>query len=854
MKNLHLNLKKIITESPFPAFLIDKENRILYVNDAFCSFLGKNRAEIEGKFCYEVVHGLKEHPEFCPLKEGEVCILTGCNMNEKVCLNCPVKKSEEKVFPPKPGSFYFKEFYETRLKKFIRVNLLTIFNENEEIFGYLHFIEDLTEKTELSHFFKTVVETYPGYFFVNDEEFNIIYMNENLRKICKKKDSKCYEILYGRKDPCPNCPIFTEKAREDVYSPKLNRYFIRYFRILKLQSGKIFKITFYSDITEHIRLFELAGIPLVVSTPEGEILEANKRARELFNIPEDLDLKAINAQEFWLNPEDRKIYVERLLKEGRVTHFETKLKRLDGAPFFALISAHLFEEDGKKLIYSAIEDITNYLKTKEEAFKFIESIIEFMPVGVAVIDERERTHFVNTKLSEITGYSKEELKEAALHQLLIADEKLKERAKKTFEEIASGARSLLAKNRVEFPARKKDGTIFPAEIYFDEFYLEGKRLFIGLVQDITERKKIIERLISEEKEFAIEKIAGGLAHDLNNNLMIIKGYLEILKEKRKDMGKKEISYIEKIEEAFERMRHLVGELFLLSKGEMKKEEWVNVTDFLRTWVPFYLRGSQIKITFELKEDLYYPIQESHILSLVQNLVLNARDAMENVGQLKVKAYTSNGYLFVEFTDKGKGIPMEYLDKIFEPCFSTKPHGSGLGLYVVKRIVELYRGKIEVHSTPKEGTTFILKFPLKERKLIPEEVKETPQKKEILEKKILILDDEADIREVLREFLEEKGFEVETAKDGDEALNLFLKAERENKPFETLILDLTVPEGKGGVYLLRKLLSEGKDLAHYKIILITGFTEKEVIKEAGDLKIDHILYKPFKLERLLEILS
>lgn len=854
MKKLLLDFKKIITESPFPAFLLSKDHRILYVNEAFCKLLGKDRAEVEGKYCYEVMHGLKELPEFCPLKEGEVCILTGCGKDEKRCPLCPLEECEEKAYPSKPKSFYFKEFYEPSLKKILSVNLLTLFDEKGKIFGYLHFIEALTENIEFSYLFEKVVETYPGYFFINDEEFNILFMNENLRKLCENEDSKCYVILYGRKEPCPTCPIFTEKAEEEVYSPKLKRYFIRYFRIFKSQRGKIFKITFYADITEQIRLFEETGIPLVVATLEGEILRVNKRARELFGIPEDFDLRNLKAQDFWQNPEDRKFFLERLFKEGKVVDLEIKLKKLDGTPFFALISARLFEENGKNLIYSAIEDITEYLKAKEEAFKFNERVLEFIPVGVAVIDERDRVLYVNTKLSEITGYSKEDLKEANLYQLLIADEKLKERAKKILEEIAKGARSQLAKKRVEFPARKKDGSLFMAEIYFDEFYLEGKRLFIGLIQDITDRKKLEERLLKEEKEFAIEKIAGGLAHDLNNILMIVKGYLELLKEKRKEMGKKKISYLEKIEEAFERMRHLVGELFVLSKGEMKKKEWVNITEFLKTWVPFYLRGSQINITLDLEEGLYLPIQESHLLSLVQNLILNARDAMENVGKLRVRAYTSNGYLFMEFEDSGCGIPEEYLEKIFEPGFSTKPQGSGLGLYVVKRIVELYEGKIEVNSIPREGTNFILKFPLKERQAILEEVKEIPQRKEISEKKILVLDDEAEIREVLKEFLQERGFEVETAENGDEAFELILKAEREDKPFEILILDLTVPEGKGGLYLLRRLLSEGRDLSRYKTILITGFTEKEVIKEAGDLKINHILYKPFNLEKLLEVLS
>ncbi len=526
---------------------------------------------------------------------------------------------------------------------------------------------------------------------------------------------------------------------------------------------------------------------------------------------------------------------------------------MDGTPFFALVSSRLYEENGKKVIYSALEDITEYLKAKEEAFRFLEKILEFMPVGVAVIDEKDRVLYVNSRLCEITGYSKEELKSSHLHQLLIADEKAKERARIAFEKIAKGESSKLTRNRIEFFARKKEGILFPAEIYFDEVHLEGKRLFIGLVQDITERKKIEEKLLKEEKEFAIEKIAGGLAHDINNLLMIIKGYLDLLKERK--FGERELIYFEKIDHAFERMRQLVSDLFILSRGEMKKAEWIEVSEFLRNWVPFYLKGTQIKVNLDLEEGYYLPMQESHFLSIVQNIVLNARDAMENVGELKVRAYREGENLCMEFEDTGEGIPEELLPKIFEPGFSTKPQGSGLGLYIIKRIVELYGGKIEVKSTVGKGTTIILKFPLKEREFLSEEreiflsdIKGKPKKK------ILILDDEEEIREVLKEFLEEKGFEVETVENGDRAFELVKKAKEKKKPFSTLILDLTVPEGKGGIYLLRRLLSEGEDLSDYKIILITGFTEKEVMQEAEGFKIDHILYKPFSLEHLLEVIS
>ncbi|MFN4132670.1 MAG: ATP-binding protein, partial [Caldimicrobium sp.] len=249
-----------------------------------------------------------------------------------------------------------------------------------------------------------------------------------------------------------------------------------------------------------------------------------------------------------------------------------------------------------------------------------------------------------------------------------------------------------------------------------------------------------------------------------------------------------------------------------------------------------------------------PLQESHLISLVSNIVLNARDAMENVGELRVKVYKEGDLAVLEFEDTGKGIPREYLDKIFEPGFSTKPHGSGLGLFVVKRIVENYKGEILVRSEEQKGTTFIIKLPLAtpKKRVVEEEkrVKERPIEK----KKILILEDEAEIRELLKEYLSEQGFEVALFEEGDSAYEGFLQALEEKNPFHILLLDLTVPMGKGGVYFLRRLKEAGINLRDYKIILMTGYTEKEVKEEAKGFEFNAVLYKPFSIQKLIEAIN
>ncbi|MFN3921509.1 MAG: ATP-binding protein, partial [Caldimicrobium sp.] len=359
-----------------------------------------------------------------------------------------------------------------------------------------------------------------------------------------------------------------------------------------------------------------------------------------------------------------------------------------------------------------------------------------------------------------------------------------------------------------------------------------------------------------QKELVIEKIAGGLAHDLNNLLMIGKGYLEILEEKSKGFFEVEKTYIQKVREVFEKISHLVLELFILSRGEIKREEIVEINSFIKDWVNFLLTGTKINLKLELSPyDLFVPLQHSHLVSLVSNIVLNAREAMENVGELRIKVYKEGDLAVLEFEDTGKGIPREYLDKIFEPGFSTKPHGSGLGLFVVKRIVENYKGEILVRSEVKKGTTFIIKLPLATlKKRVVEEGEKRVEEKPVEKKKILILEDEAEIRELLREFLSEQGFEVVLFEEGDSAYEGFLRALEEKIPFHILLLDLTVPMGKGGVYFLKRLKDAGINLKDYKIILMTGYTEKEVKEEAKGFEFNAVLYKPFSIQKLIEVIN
>jgi PAS domain S-box-containing protein len=857
----HLNIDRILESSELPAFLLSKDHIILKVNQPFCQFFGISREDVEGKRCYEFVYGLSEIPDFCPLQgEAYTCPFTGCPgetcQDKPPC--CPKEPSAElKEGKTAIKGFYRKEFFEPKLKKYLLVRLIPLHDERGEHFAYLHFIEDRTEEKELEELLKATVDLYPGLFFINDENFNILYASKNLKPLIEEECPKCHYTLYGRTEPCPDCPLLHGQGQREsiLFSPRLSKYFQSYFQVFRTRSGKTLKLTFYNDVTEIVRLFEENPVAIVITKPDGAVVKANRQARALFEVPEDFEVKYFNAKDLWVNPEERQAFISEVLTKGEVRAYEAEVKTLNGKPFYALLSSKVYKQDEDILIYTVLEDITEYLKVKEEAQKFFETLVELLPVGLALLDEEERTVFVNSSLAKLTGYEKSELLNENLHDLLTPTPELREKAKVAFSNIRKGQPSALAKKHVQTRLRRKDGSKVPIEILFDEISFFGKRFFLGLVFDITERFILEEEARKAEKTSAVLQIAGGLAHDLNNLLMVIKGHLELLELKLKDaLDHDKTKHVKKVKEVFDRVSQKVFELFILSGRDLKRFEEIRLDKFIPEWVSFYLQGSEVKAEFSVEEGLKLLMDHAHLLSILQNLALNAKDAMGGKGVLKVSAFADDDNVVLKFEDNGPGIPAELLSKIFDPGFTTKPHGTGLGLTVVKRVVDLYGGEISVDSQIGKGTTFTIKLPRKPKILPISERMEVKVEEEHAAKRVLILEDEEEVRELLAEVLRERGYEVETFEEGDSAFQAYKSAYEEGRPFEVLLLDLIVPQGKGGVYLIERLKQEGLLSGDVKIVLMTGYTPKEVSERARHVRYDAVLYKPFPLEKLFEVIQ
>ncbi len=383
-----------------------------------------------------------------------------------------------------------------------------------------------------------------------------------------------------------------------------------------------------------------------------------------------------------------------------------------------------------------------------------------------------------------------------------------------------------------------------------------------VLRDITLRKRLEEEARRSSKLEALSLVASGLAHDFNNLLATIMGYLDIIRLKVKDPEIEAV--VDKAERACLIARTLTRELLTHTAGGGPMKRLSSVEKVLREAVEFALAGSGVKAELSSDPDLW-PVEmdPDQIAVCLHNLLLNARQAMSDKGRILVRARNvtlskenelnlpEGPYVMIEIEDTGPGIPEEILPHIFEPFFTTREGGSGLGLFTCRRIVEAHGGKIVAESAPGKGALFRIYLPAHpgaELSPLPQiESSEAPPSSA----RILVMDDEEGVRETLAELLRLHGFEVETAKEGREALKRFRKALETGRSFDLVILDLTVPGGLGGREILPKLRELDPKV---RAIVASGYSQDPVMEDYPSFGFDGALLKPFTARDLLEVVT
>jgi CheY-like chemotaxis protein len=311
------------------------------------------------------------------------------------------------------------------------------------------------------------------------------------------------------------------------------------------------------------------------------------------------------------------------------------------------------------------------------------------------------------------------------------------------------------------------------------------------------------------------------------------------------------------EQAITRARDLTQRLLTFSRGGAPIKKVVAIDDFLKDVCQFALTGTPVVCRFDLDHDLStVEIDEGQMTQAIGHIVINGQQAMHEGGTILIKAedlivgtsaenLPAGRYIKIAITDQGNGIPDEYLSKIFDPYFTTKQKGSGLGLAVCYSIIKSHRGHIRVESTLGVGTTFHIYLPVFEG---------NQYKRKSVERgtfsasgrRVLVMDDEDSVREVIGDVLTSYGYIADFARDGEEALSRY-----HDNTYDVVILDLTIPGGMGGKETMKELLIIDP---HAKVIVSSGYSSDPIMSDYKQYGFRDVIAKPYRIEELEEVIE
>lgn len=481
--------------------------------------------------------------------------------------------------------------------------------------------------------------------------------------------------------------------------------------------------------------------------------------------------------------------------------------------------------------------------------------------GVIVTNQEGEVERMNGVAEKLTGWGQEEALAKPLWEVFhILHSKTRKsfsnpvkRIMKTGEEVTLAADTLLiSRNGTErmigahgAPVRDPVGRVIGAVIVF---------------RDKTGKREVEEELIKTEKLESIGVLAGGIAHDFNNILTAIMGNISLALLHR---GEEEMAFakIEEARKACLRARELTMQFLTFSRGGAPVRQVQSIDTILHESVGFALTGSRIRCDYSIPEDIFaVEVDRGQLSQVIQNLVFNADHAMPVGGVIKVKAknvkvgdqdslpLSPGEYVKLSVEDTGCGIPQKNLKKIFDPYFTTKNKGNGLGLSTSYFIIKNHMGHIDVESTVGVGSTFNIYLPAALNAIF------APGEDEIQlaagKGKILIMDDEEGIRDVLKELLEHIGYTSRHAWDGAEAVEMYVEAMEDGQPFDVIILDLTIPGGMGGKETMKKMLELDPGVLG---IVSSGYSNDPVMANYRNYGFKGIVPKPYRIEELSQVL-
>lgn len=617
------------------------------------------------------------------------------------------------------------------------------------------------------------------------------------------------------------------------------------------------------EIQKYIKAIDDMGIGLLLIDNNFHIRETNKTVTFWFGEQEG---KLCYQGIFCADTPCLSCPLDDVIKTGKVAHFEVTSP--DGR-ILDITATPLINPDRTISMMEILKDITGSRKAEQrlrENEEQLRTLINSTPDIICFKDAAGRwleANDADLELFSLIGVDYRGKTDVDLAELT---DPIYRKAFLTCKESDEKAWESKGGVRGEEVIVKPDGTEKIYDVIKMPIFENGgrRRGLVVLGRDITERKKAEQQLLKMEKLETVGTLAGGIAHDFNNVLVGIFGNIAIAKQKL-DKNHSAYKSLEQAETSLNRATNLTGKLLTFATGGDPITEHINLGEIIKDVVDFDLSGSNVKLLLKQADDiLAAEVDKGQIEQLFSNLVVNALQAMPDGGHLYISLENSKDldyetmqlkpgrYIKVTIRDEGVGIDQQQLNKVFDPYFSTKQTGRGLGLATVYSIVHKHHGHISVQSETGKGTIFTLYLPASEKGPVQEHQEienEHPGLGGFA--KVLVMDDEKIVRAMIIEALEGLGCTVEAAVNGKEVLEKYQRVLDSSDAFDVVILDLTIPGGMGGKATIEKLLQID---AQAKVIVSSGYADDPIMAHYSDYGFKGVLAKPFAIKKLQDVIE
>jgi PAS domain S-box-containing protein len=640
------------------------------------------------------------------------------------------------------------------------------------------------------------------------------------------------------------------------------------------------------------------------TTGPGRFLFANPAMLQIFGYGSFAEFKKIEVIDLYISPSDRNAVLEEVMTGGSIRNRELPMKKMDGTPIWCsvTITAEYGDDRHIKWLDGVIEEVTSRKRMQEEQLGAIaeletrvrdriSDLVNNNALLMMEITERKR---VEEKLREQKQFL-EVLLDTIPSPVFYKDicgvyqgcneafEKYMGRRK---EEVVGKTDYDLAPRELADKYSSMDHTLFesPDIRDFETSFTDAEGVrhdviiikapyfksdgnvggIIGVMMDVTDRRKYEEERLKIDKLESLGVLAGGIAHDFNNIITGIMGNISLARMFI-DTTHKAAKSLLAAEKASQRAAGLAHQLLTFAKGGVPIKKAIKLQEILKESVSFIMRGVNVQEVLEVPDSLHtVNADEGQISQAFGNIVLNGVQSMPDGGVLKIGGFNvflgkknhlglpEGNYVRIDFEDQGCGIPAENLKKVFDPYFTTKEKGTGLGLSSAFSIMVRHGGYIDLHSILNIGTTFSCYLPACGDSVPAVEMEsDTLITNPAVGGAVLVMDDDEMIREITSEILEYLGYNATLCARGEEVIELYRQAREAGHPFFAVIMDLTIPGGMGGKEAAQNILALDPEAS---LIVSSGYSNDPVLANYEEYGFCGVVIKPYQAIELYNVMD